>query len=149
MQCAPEAARRDLRDRVHKHPSGKCVPQRFLPTTRCQWAAWMLLRVGQYHTQAVCTPHKSCGLGASITAGQEMCQNENVSRPDHAASPDQHIHLLHREIVTLVSKVMIIFAPFHLFDAAAVSIPAHRVISLCRLGCSGDCKADFSSLLIC
>lgn len=52
---------------------------------------------------------------------------------------DQYVHLPNREIVILVSKVMIIFAPFHLFDAAAVSIPARGVIPLCSLGCIAKC----------
>lgn len=55
-----------------------------------------------------------------------------------AALPDWYVPVPNREIVVLVSKVMVIFAPFHLFDATAVSIPAHGAIPVCRLGCSGE-----------
>ena len=80
---------------------------------------------------------------------RERCQNQSPLGPGCAALPDQYVHLPNREIVILVSKVMIIFAPFHLFDAAAVSIPACGAIPPCRLGCSGECKAASSSFLIC
>lgn len=80
---------------------------------------------------------------------REICQNQSPLGPGHAAFPDQYVHLPNREIVILVSKVMTIFAPFHLFDAAAVSIPVCGAIPLCRLGCNGECKAASSSLLIC
>lgn len=73
---------------------------------------------------------------------------QSALRAHCAAFPDQCVHLSNREIVMLVSKVMIIFAPFHLFDAAAVSIPARGAVPLCKRGYSGECKAAFSSFLI-
>lgn len=78
-----------------------------------------------------------------------MCQNQSPLGPGRAAFPDQYVRLPNREIVILVSKVMNIFAPFHLFDAAAVSIPACGAIPLCRLGCNGEGKAASISLSIC
>lgn len=79
---------------------------------------------------------------------QALQMGQSALRAHCAAFPDQCVHLSNREIVMLVSKVMIIFAPFHLFDAAAVSIPARGAVPLCKQGYSGECKAAFSSFLI-
>lgn len=79
---------------------------------------------------------------------QALQMGQSALRAHCAAFPDQCVHLSNREIVMLVSKVMIIFAPFHLFDAAAVSIPARGAVPLCKRGYSGECKAAFSSFLI-
>lgn len=69
----PGAAQKLLTDRVHKPPSGNHVPQRFLPTAQCQWAAWMLLTLGQYCVlwwYPSCThPLKCHGLGSGFAAG--------------------------------------------------------------------------------
>lgn len=69
------------------------------------------------------------GWDQALQLAQGMCENQSALRTCRAAFPDQYIPLSNREIVTLVSKVMIIFAPFHLFDAAAVSIPAQGAAS--------------------
>lgn len=66
--------------------------------------------------------------------GRKRHQNQSPLGLGCAAFPHQYEHLPNREIVVLVSKVMIIFAPFHLFDATAVSISACGVIPLCRWG---------------
>lgn len=106
----------------------------------------MLLTLGHYHggTQAARIPSSLMGWDQAL-----QLDESSPLRPGCAAFPDQYVHLPNREIVILVSKVMIIFAPFHLFDAAAVSIPACGAIPLCRWGCNGECKAASSSLLIC
>lgn len=72
------------------------------------------------------------GWDQGLQLAQEMHQNQSALSPSCAAFPDQYIRLSHREIVMLVSKVMIIFAPFHLFDAAAVSNPAWGAIPPCK-----------------
>lgn len=73
------------------------------------------------------------GTGTSLCGRLgKICENQGLGG---AASPDQSIHLPNREIVSLVSKVMLIFGPFHLLDATAVSIPARGVIPLSSLGC--------------
>lgn len=95
--------------RVHKLPSAK-HSSKVPPLSQCPWAALLLLTVGHFH-------------GSRAGSGnweQPLWLNQGQGG---AASPDQSIHLPNREIVSLVSKVMLIFGPFHLLDATAVSIP--------------------------
>lgn len=75
----PGAAQKLLTDRVHKPPSGNHVPQRFLPTAQCQWAAWILLTLGQYcgGTQAARIPLSGMGWDRAL-----LLAEGNMSEPE-------------------------------------------------------------------
>lgn len=124
----PEAA-----DRVHKPLSGNRVPQGFLPLPSvagqcgCCWH-WDATAVVP---KLPASPRVS-RFGIRLCWLREMWQNQSPLGPACAALTDQHVRLPNREIVILVSKVVIIFAPFHLFDAVAVSIPASLQVGVQR-----------------
>ncbi|NXE43553.1 S47A2 protein, partial [Ptilorrhoa leucosticta] len=74
------------------------------------------VRVGNALGAGDAVQAKTSCITALLCTGQKTCENQG---PGGAASPDQSIHLPNREIVSLVSKVMLIFGPFHLLDATA------------------------------